>query len=143
MTAVTAVESWKINHESLTNEETVYSCVTCINKFGPFRNFAVWKQTAPRIKSNILNNFRPISVLPFISKVLENFFDQLQFFLNRNCISELFQSGFESAHSTETVETSQSVKQHPFSYRLWWFCGPGSFRFTCSIWYSGPLYFDI
>ncbi len=45
MTAVT-VESRKINHGALTNERTVYLRVTCINKFGPFRNFAMWKQTA-------------------------------------------------------------------------------------------------
>jgi len=30
-------------------------------------------------------------------------FDQLQSFLNRNCISEIFQSDFKSAHSTETA----------------------------------------
>uniref|UniRef100_A0A671SP55 Uncharacterized protein n=1 Tax=Sinocyclocheilus anshuiensis TaxID=1608454 RepID=A0A671SP55_9TELE len=35
------VESQKINRGTLTNETTVYSRVTCINKFGPFRNFAV------------------------------------------------------------------------------------------------------
>ncbi len=30
-------------------------------------------------------------------------FDQLQPFLNHNCITEIFQSGFKSAHSTETA----------------------------------------
>ncbi len=51
----------------------------------------------PSLDPSILNNFRPISVLPFISKVLEKIvFDQLQFFLNRNSISEIFQSGFKS-----------------------------------------------
>ncbi len=50
------------------------------------------------------NNFRPISVLPFISKVLEKIvFDQLQSFLSCNGISEIFQSGFKSVHSTETA----------------------------------------
>ncbi len=37
-----------------TNERTVYSRVTCINKCDLFRNFAAWKWPAPRIKSNIL-----------------------------------------------------------------------------------------
>lgn len=58
----------------------------------------------PSLDPSILNNFRPISVLPFISKVLEKIvFDQMQLFLNCNRISEIFQSGFKSAHSTETA----------------------------------------
>ncbi len=32
-------------------EDRVYLHVTCINNFGPFRNFAVWMRTAPTIKS--------------------------------------------------------------------------------------------
>ncbi len=31
------------------------------DNFGPFRNFAVWKQTAPRIKSNIVIILIPVS----------------------------------------------------------------------------------
>ncbi len=46
---------------TLTNEKTVYSHVTCSNNFGPYRNFAVWKQTAPRIKSNIVTILIPVS----------------------------------------------------------------------------------
>ncbi len=58
----------------------------------------------PSLDSSVLNNFRPISVLPFISKVLEKIvFDQLQSFLSCNGISEMFQSGFKSVHSTETA----------------------------------------
>ncbi len=32
-----------------------------LSHFGPFRNFAVWKQTAPRIKSNIVIILIPVS----------------------------------------------------------------------------------
>ncbi len=56
----------------------------------------------PSLDSSVLNNFRPISVLPFISKVLEKIvFEQLQSFLSCNGISEMFQSGFKSVHSTK------------------------------------------
>lgn len=50
------------------------------------------------------SNFRPISTLPFMSKVLEKVvLQQLQSFLMRNGICEVFQSGFKSHHSTETA----------------------------------------
>lgn len=43
-------------------------------------------------------------LLPFISKVLEKILlEQLQHFLSSNGISEIFQSGFKSAHSTESA----------------------------------------
>ncbi len=42
-------------------EDRVYLHLTCINNFGPFRNFAVWMRTAPTIKSNIVIILIPIS----------------------------------------------------------------------------------
>ena len=51
-----------------------------------------------------LSNFRPISKLLFISKVLEKVvFNQLQEFLDRANIGERFQSCFKDLHSTETA----------------------------------------
>ncbi len=51
--------------------------------------------------SNV-NNFQPISTLPFITKALEKtVFVQLQSFLSANYIFEAFQSGFKPLHSTE------------------------------------------
>ena len=53
---------------------------------------------------SVLSNFRPVSHLPFLSKVLEKvFFNQLQSFLEKNYILEKFQSGFRSRHSTESA----------------------------------------
>ena len=53
---------------------------------------------------SVLSNFRLISKLPFLSKVLEKVvLAQLQSHLDFNCISEKFQSGFKSRHSTETA----------------------------------------
>ncbi len=63
----------------------------------------------PLIKNTKLNptdyaNYRPISKLPFLSKVLEKVvLIQLQSFLNNNSLFEVFQSGFREHHSTESA----------------------------------------
>ena len=47
-------------------------------------------------------NYRPISLLPLVSKVIEKvIFDQTQTFLNENNILYKFQSGFRPNHSTD------------------------------------------
>ena len=52
----------------------------------------------------VLSNFRPISKLPFISKVLEKIvLNQLQEYFLRANVCEVFQSGFKPLHSTETA----------------------------------------
>ncbi len=51
-----------------------------------------------------LVNYRPISNLPFLSKILEKVVSsQLYSFLEKNYICEDFQSGFRPNHSTETA----------------------------------------
>lgn len=51
-----------------------------------------------------LNNFRPISKLPCLSKVLEKIvLSQITPFLTENDILDKFQSGFRAGHSTETA----------------------------------------
>lgn len=56
----------------------------------------------PNLDSTILDNFRPISKLQFLSKVLEKIvYSQLLSFLENNNMIEKFQSGFRACHSTE------------------------------------------
>ncbi len=58
----------------------------------------------PKLDPCELANYRPISNLPFMSKILEKVVSaQLCSFLLRNDIYEEFQSGFRPRHSTETA----------------------------------------
>ena len=58
----------------------------------------------PTLDSGILANYRPISNLPFLSKILEKAVaKQLCDFLHNNNLFESFQSGFRAHHSTETA----------------------------------------
>ena len=51
-----------------------------------------------------INNYRPISVIPVVSKVLEKFvYDQLYHYLNDNKLLSSCQSGFRSLQSTITA----------------------------------------
>ncbi|XP_042341014.1 uncharacterized protein LOC121942011 [Plectropomus leopardus] len=58
----------------------------------------------PRQDTTVLSNYRPISKLPFMSKILEKIVCcQLMVFLEEHKILEIFQSGFKTLHSTESV----------------------------------------
>ena len=58
----------------------------------------------PNLDPSSLSSFRPISNLPFISKIMEKaVLAQLQTFLSNNSINEVFQSGFKALHSTESA----------------------------------------
>ena len=58
----------------------------------------------PTLDSAVLTNYRPISNLPFLSKILEKAVaNQLCDFLHNNSLFEDFQSGFRAHHSTETA----------------------------------------
>ena len=49
-------------------------------------------------------NFRPISKLSFLSKILEKIvYSQLMDFLNEQNVLEIFQPGFKTLHSTESA----------------------------------------
>ncbi len=58
----------------------------------------------PQLDPSELANYRPISNLPFMSKILEKVVSaQLCSFLQKNYLCEEFQSGFRPRHSTETA----------------------------------------
>ena len=58
----------------------------------------------PGLVPNDLKNFRPVSNLPFISKILEKVvLTQLQKHLSENDLLEIRQSAFRNNHSTETA----------------------------------------
>ncbi len=56
------------------------------------------------LDNTMLSNYRPISNLPFIGKIIEKVvFNQLNKYLNSNGFLDNFQSGFRVHHSTETA----------------------------------------
>ena len=58
----------------------------------------------PNLDISLLSNYRPISNLPFLSKILEKVVaKQLDDYLFENNLLEDFQSGFRTNHSTETA----------------------------------------
>ncbi len=58
----------------------------------------------PTLNTSLLENYRPVSLLPFIAKTLERVvFNQVSLFLSQNHKLDAKQSGFRSGHSTETA----------------------------------------
>ena len=64
----------------------------------------------PGLDVNALKNVRPVSYLPFLSKILENVvLAQLESHLSRNTLREVCQSAYRQNHSTETLLVSVTV----------------------------------
>ncbi len=58
----------------------------------------------PTLNTSLLENYRPVSLLPFVAKTLERVvFNQLSLFLSQYNKLDDKQSGFRSGHSTETA----------------------------------------
>ncbi len=58
----------------------------------------------PTLNTSLLENYRPVSLLPFIAKTLERVvFNQVSLFLSQNNKLDAKQSSFRSGHSTETA----------------------------------------
>ena len=56
------------------------------------------------LDSNVLKNFRPVSNLTFISKVIEKVVAvQLKQHFHTNCLNDILQSAYKEMHSTETA----------------------------------------
>ncbi len=58
----------------------------------------------PTLNTSLIENYRPVSLLPFIAKTLERVvFNQDSLFLSQNYKLDAKQSGFRSGQSTETL----------------------------------------
>jgi hypothetical protein len=58
----------------------------------------------PSLDASVLSNYKPISNLPFLSKVLEKVVnDRLNEFMEEEGCQELYQSAYRKGHSTETA----------------------------------------
>ncbi len=58
----------------------------------------------PALNTSLIENYRPVSLLPFIAKTLERVvFNQVSLFLSQNNKLDAKQSGFRSGHSNETA----------------------------------------
>ena len=75
-------------------------------------------QSLPHLKKKSLNpsdvkNYRPVSLLPFLSKTLERaVFNELSSYLHQNNFLDPLQSGFKAGHSTETalLSVTESIR---------------------------------
>ncbi len=60
----------------------------------------------PHLDAQVLNNYRPVSNLPYLSKIIERVVaTQLQGYLTENSLLEPLQSAYREHHSTETALT--------------------------------------
>lgn len=93
-------------------KEAIYTLGTCLVSF---INSCLCLGTVPaaivrpllkklNLDPSILSNFRPISHLPFLAKLMEKLVNfQLQSHLQLHAIADKFQFGFRSGHSTESA----------------------------------------
>ncbi|KAI4879259.1 hypothetical protein NFI96_003947 [Prochilodus magdalenae] len=67
----------------------------------------------PSLDSSDVSSYRPVSLLPFLSKILEcAVYNQLSFFLSQNQLQDINQSRFKPAHSIETALIAVTERLH-------------------------------
>ncbi|KAK3566633.1 hypothetical protein QTP86_001695 [Hemibagrus guttatus] len=67
----------------------------------------------PALDPSNISNYRPVSLLSFLSKILERIVcNQLSDYLMQNNLHDPNQSGFKAAHSTETALLAVTEKLH-------------------------------
>ncbi|KAK3571564.1 hypothetical protein QTP86_013194 [Hemibagrus guttatus] len=67
----------------------------------------------PALDPSLISNYRPVSLLSFLSKILERVIcNQLSDYLMQNNLHDPNQSGFKAAHSTETALLAVTEKLH-------------------------------
>ena len=84
-------------------------------------------QTPTSLDQNVLKNYRPISDLPFLSKILEKvFLHKFHAHLQENNVCNPFQSACHTGHSTESTllrvinDLLNSVDEDKISVLLLW-----------------------
>ncbi len=68
----------------------------------------------PSLAPTLVENYRPVSLLPFLSKAIERtVFKQITEFLSQHSLLDSNQSGFKSGHSTETalLSVTEALKE--------------------------------
>ena len=88
----------------------------------------------PGLDQNDMKNFRPVSNLPFVSKILEKVvLIQLQRHLSENDLLEVYQSAYRMNHSTETAVLSvmDGLLINADKRRVSLCCSPGPQRSIC------------
>ncbi len=79
----------------------------------------------PTLNTSLLENYRPVSLLPFIAKTLERVvFNQVSLFLSQNNKLDTKQSGFRSdySQSLKPCELQKPIPNHQSSFC--WICLP-------------------
>ncbi len=89
----------------------------------------------PTLNTSLLENYRPVSLLPFVAKTLERVvFNQLSLFLSQYNKLDAKQSGFRSGHSTETalLSVTEALRVAKGRFQI---ISPHSARSFCCFWH--------